>query len=225
MLAHHDDGRVGQHSAGIEVVEQRREGVVEARPEFVLQSRRLVDVRVPAGVHQAVLVPAHRHELPARLEHAPRRQARLAEERHPVAVAELGRLALDIQSVAELAGREHGPSQGAMAVERCLVRGGVERTPRGIELIEERGSTVQAVERDGVVWPEMSRTDRSAECRGTGRRPLAWAGPARRSRVSPNASPWRGTRTRPYRKPARGTRRTAPAATGRASSRTGMGSQ
>src|SRR5580765_704474 len=121
MFAQHDHSGVAQHPARAEIVEERREGAIQTRTEFVLQSRSLVDVRVPSGIYQPVLVPADRDELPAGFKHTTGREARLAKERHPVSLAEFRRFALHVESLAQFAGSEHGAGQRAMPVEWHLI--------------------------------------------------------------------------------------------------------
>jgi hypothetical protein len=151
VLAHHDDRGVVQHPAGVQVVEQRGERGVEARPELVLQPRGLVDVRVPPGVHQPVLVPAHGDELPTGFQQPPGGQARLTEQRHPVAGAEFFGFALHVERVAELARREHRPGQRPVPVERNRLAPRFARAAGGVELIQKGRAVVESVEGDRFV--------------------------------------------------------------------------
>ena len=73
-LAHHQDQRVVEHASLFQIVDQRREGQVEARQQFALEPVVVIDVRVPAGVPLTVLVPDDGYEPATRLDQPPRRQ-------------------------------------------------------------------------------------------------------------------------------------------------------
>ena len=77
-----------------------------------------MDVGVPAGVHQAVLVPADRDELAARFQEPSRREARLSKQRHAVLLSHLRRLALHVEGVAKLPRSQHRAGQSAVPGER-----------------------------------------------------------------------------------------------------------
>ena len=70
-LGHRDHEDVVQHSAFVQVFDDRRERLIEARHQ-ALMPEEVVAVRVPA-------VARHLHEPDARFQHVPREQQVLAE--------------------------------------------------------------------------------------------------------------------------------------------------
>lgn len=96
-LVHHQHQRVVEHAASFEVANQCGEGHVQARKQFVRQTVVVIDVRVPAGVELAELIPHDGHESAASLDQAPGLQRRLAEQRHAVFVPKVCRLLIKVE--------------------------------------------------------------------------------------------------------------------------------
>ena len=146
MLAQHDDQRLVEHPALVQVRNEPREAAVEAGHQFVLHPRVVVPVRVPAGAGQAELVPEHRDEPRPGFDQPAGRQASLAEQRHAIGLARLARFAAEVERLPQLLRAEQRirPSRGTG--RRCRNRPAP--AAASFELVQERFAAIEPVERD-----------------------------------------------------------------------------
>src|SRR3954462_7056514 len=88
---------------------------------MILQQDEILLVRVPAEVGDAEalgeVLPRHVDEPHAALDELPADEAALAEQRPPVAVAQLRRLAVQVEGRAQRRGRQRVEGSGAGALE------------------------------------------------------------------------------------------------------------
>ena len=117
MLAQEDDQRLVEQPAVVQVDQEAGERAIEARQQLILHAGEVVPVGIPAGARQAELVPEDGDESPAGLDQPPRRQRRLAEERHAVEVARLVRLLAQVERPAQALRADEVVGHGAMAVD------------------------------------------------------------------------------------------------------------
>ena len=108
VLAETDHQRVVQQPAAFQVENQSRVGEIEVRQQLVDHPRKVIEMRVPGVARQAVFVPKDGNEPGAGLDQSPRRQARLAEQRHAVQSRASPRLASHVERLGDLWRRQHG---------------------------------------------------------------------------------------------------------------------
>ncbi len=163
VLAQQDDQGLVEQPATIEVDQQPREGLIEARQELVLHAGEVVPVGIPAGAGQAILVPEDGDEPAAGLDEPPRGQAtpgRRGSCRRASAVSS----GSWPRSNARADGRRAGEVVGHRAVPvdaRRSRRRGIGRAANLLELLEQRPAAVEAVEgqfRRQVRRPRSART-------------------------------------------------------------------
>ena len=138
------EGRV-QKPAGIEVFHQGGEGPIPARQEAEPQRLEALHVRIPpaqidrdnshAGFHESA---SQQHALSPVRRAATVRCLRVELRHHPIAFANLLRLAVEVEGIPRLRRSQHVPRLHLEAVERVELAGTLDIATEFVEVLEQR---------------------------------------------------------------------------------------
>lgn len=147
VLRQAENKRFFEEAAALQIEQQRTDGGVETRKQFVTQPREVIEMRIPRGVDDFVFVPKDRNEPAARFEQATRGKRRLAEQCHPVLLAKGHRFATDVEGVAQLLRRDERVRHVVETVDAFSRERLLELPILSIQLIEQRSTRVEPVQR------------------------------------------------------------------------------
>src|SRR5437660_1784911 len=82
--AEHEDQSLVENPPPLEIEHEPGKRLVEGGQKLIDHSRIMVPVRIPGVAREAVFIPEDADQTCAGLDHPPRRQARLSEQRHAV---------------------------------------------------------------------------------------------------------------------------------------------